>query len=172
MNKPAKSIAVQLARMTEAEFRAFRGREIRGYADFQVAASLWVRRGARARARTLLDDMLPQGPRTPAHYCLVVRDRRTGAAVGHLWVAEIKSSGRPEAYIYDIEIVEAHRGRGYGAAVLRALATWARRRRLPVIRLRVHAHNTGARALYEKMGFAVTDVMMALPLKDRRRQRP
>ncbi len=155
--------------MSPREFVAFETRSIRGYADFQVAAGLWPRRDAGLRAAGLIRRLLPQGLQTPRHHCWTIRDRRTAVAVGHLWVAEVDASGVNEGYIYDIEIDADHRRQGYGEAALRALVAWARRKRMSAIRLRVHAHNAAARSLYERFGFAATDVMMALPLPVRRR---
>lgn len=166
-NKPT---TIRLVRMAEAEFVAFQVHSAREYAAMQVASGIWVRRGARARAMMVLRTMLPQGWRTPRHHFWNVQDRPTGDRVGYLWVAEVMNSSQREAYIYDIEIDAPQRGHGYGAATLRALTGWARRRKIPVIRLRVHAHNTVARALYDKSGFAVTDVIMAMAVPKARSQ--
>ena len=162
---------VRLVRMSPAEFVAFQVRSIRGYAGFQVASGWWPRRGARRRAAELIRQMLPQGLNTPGHHCWRIEDRLRGQRVGHLWVAETDTGGRLEAFVYDIEIDPEERKRGYATAVFRLFLAWARRRRVKFIRLRVHAHNEAARALYEKLGFAPTDLLMALPVKVVRRRR-
>jgi ribosomal protein S18 acetylase RimI-like enzyme len=166
-----RTAGIRFARMSRAEFVAFEVRSIRAYAAFQVAGRLWTRRGAAARAAKAIRELLPHGLETPGHHCWTIRDRATEAPVGWLWCAESDASGQRELYIFDVEIVAEFRGRGYGRATLRALETWARRRRIAFIRLRVHAHNTVARALYEKAGYTISDLILALPIRRTARRR-
>lgn len=55
-------------------------------------------------------------------------------------------------YIRELHISEAARGRGIGTWVLRELDSWARQRRLPLLRLTVFTSNP-ARTLYLREGF-------------------
>jgi RimJ/RimL family protein N-acetyltransferase len=70
----------------------------------------------------------------------------------------------PCAFIYDIEIYEPFRRRGYASQALLAAEDKARELGLKAIALHVFGYNTGARALYDKLGYRVTDLTMAKDL--------
>jgi GNAT superfamily N-acetyltransferase len=72
--------------------------------------------------------------------------------VGTLWI----STEHPMAFVYDIAVEESQRRRGYGEAIMNAGARWCRDRGHPALGLNVFAHNPGARALYDKLGYQVT----------------
>ena len=52
-----------------------------------------------------------------------------------------------------VAVVHAHRGRGIGEALVRALIDWARERGILRLKLGVFATNVAAIRLYEKLGF-------------------
>lgn len=54
-----------------------------------------------------------------------------------------------------IGVLGEYAGRGIGTALMAEAARWARERGLRRLELTVQTHNRAARALYEKMGFAV-----------------
>jgi RimJ/RimL family protein N-acetyltransferase len=54
-----------------------------------------------------------------------------------------------------IGVLEEHAGRGIGTALIAEAQRWARERGIRRLELTVETHNRAARALYEKMGFAV-----------------
>lgn len=56
-------------------------------------------------------------------------------------------------YIMDIIVTENHRGKGFGTALMNAAKDWAKERDCVFVNLDVLANNTGAIALYEKLGF-------------------
>ncbi len=61
-------------------------------------------------------------------------------------------------------IYEDYRRRGYATQALRAIEEKARELGLNNIALHVFGHNDGARVLYEKVGYVVTDFIMAKDL--------
>jgi ribosomal-protein-alanine acetyltransferase len=63
--------------------------------------------------------------------------------------------GNDVADIQNIAVVESHRGRGIGAALLDALVEWAVDRSTTAIMLEVRDDNTVAQSLYASRGFAV-----------------
>ncbi len=80
--------------------------------------------------------------------------------VGILWYAALpRQPGL--AFIYDFEIYETFRRRGYASQALAALEQDAKGRDLKHIELHVFGHNAAARALYKKAGYVETNVMMA-----------
>jgi ribosomal protein S18 acetylase RimI-like enzyme len=65
------------------------------------------------------------------------------------------------AYLYEIEIDEAERGRGLGRAAMEAFEREAARRGLAELELNVFGGNTVARSLYQSLGWRETAVHMA-----------
>ena len=61
--------------------------------------------------------------------------------------------GGRTAFVDELYVVPAHRGRGVGTAFLELLAGEAQRCGLVALHLESEAHNTGATALYERLGF-------------------
>lgn len=60
---------------------------------------------------------------------------------------------RPIAHIDELYVVPGHRGDGIGRVLLEALLARARERRAPSVGLVTGEANSGARALYESVGF-------------------
>jgi ribosomal protein S18 acetylase RimI-like enzyme len=54
-----------------------------------------------------------------------------------------------------VGVLKEHAGRGIGSALMAEAERWARERGTRRLELTVQTHNRAARALYEKMGFAV-----------------
>jgi len=84
--------------------------------------------------------------------------------VGALWFAAEEREGGPWAFVYDVRIDNAYRRRGYGTQALEALEEEARELGLPRIALHVFGHNHAARAMYEKLGYEVVDLLMSKTL--------
>jgi ribosomal protein S18 acetylase RimI-like enzyme len=85
-----------------------------------------------------------------------------GEAVGTLWFSV--REGR--AFLDDITIAEKHRGNGYGRRALELMHAELRQLGARLVQLNVYAHNPGARALYERLGYEVTGVKMTKHLKE------
>ena len=83
-----------------------------------------------------------------------------GEVVGVAWFTiEDREPGRV-VFIYDIEVDDAHRRRGYARLALREIEVFARERGCIGVMLHVFGDNTGARELYRSERFAETNVMM------------
>jgi len=103
--------------------------------------------------------LLPDGRATPGHEVRsIVAD--TGEVVGVLWFAPGDHPSGTVAFIYDIEIDAAFRGRGYGRAAMAALEPLVRSLGYDTIALHVFGDNDVARNLYRTSGFRETDVTM------------
>jgi ribosomal protein S18 acetylase RimI-like enzyme len=87
-----------------------------------------------------------------------------GGPVGHLWLSERRSSYEPALVVYDIDVDEPHRGRGYGKAAMLFAEEEARRRGLSRIVLHVGARNEVARNLYRSLGYQENEVAMSKPV--------
>jgi ribosomal protein S18 acetylase RimI-like enzyme len=109
---------------------------------------------ARAEAQRELDELLPDGVDTPDTLLLVAED--AGRPVGWIWLSLPGANNRDAAWVYDIEVAQDERGKGYGRAIMRAAEAELVARGVPRLALNVFAHNTVARRLYESLGFEVT----------------
>lgn len=88
----------------------------------------------------------------PQAVVLLAEDRKP---LGFL-IARLERRGRERSFhIHDLAVDPAHRGHGTGRALVRALASTARRRRVPRVLLEVREGNTAAQALYRTLGFRV-----------------
>ena len=150
--------------MTDEEYDAWLEPEIEHYAQETVQAGSTSAENAVESARADFHKLLPDGLRSENQFLHTVRDPASGADIGVLWIALRPKGGKTEAFIYDIEINEDHRGRGYGRATMLACAERARELGADSVGLHVFGHNTVARGLYSSLGFRETDVTMSLPL--------
>lgn len=112
---------------------------------------------ARAQASTEIEAELPAD-----HFVFVIEVG--GEPVGHLWLVERRHAYEPTLVVYDVDIDEPHRGRGYGRAAMLFAEEEARRRGLSRITLHVGARNDVARNLYRSLGFEENDVRMSKPV--------
>ncbi|MFG3139711.1 GNAT family N-acetyltransferase [Streptomyces sp. NPDC048211] len=148
--------------MTPEEFTAWEDGAIAGYAESLVTrgtpreTALRVARASHARH-------LPQGLATEGaqlHH-LVHEDEKAG----FLWVARFEMHpGQVVAYVFDVEVDERFRGRGFG----RALMIQAERLALASGDTRLGLHvvtaNTPALRLYESLGYEPTRYNLTKPL--------
>lgn len=150
---------ISLVPMNAADFAAYLEKTIPIYAREKVEAGNWTEAEALERSRKEYEHFLPEGLRTVGHFLFMLISE-TGEKVGWLWYA--LNEKKPDlAFIYDFEIYDQFRRRGYATSALAALEEHARPRGVKKLELHVFGFNTAARALYQKCGYAVTNVMMA-----------
>jgi ribosomal protein S18 acetylase RimI-like enzyme len=145
--------------MTGEEYAGFINGEAEGFAEELVTAGM-EREQALDRSRTMMDELLPAGQESPGMEFHVAEV--AGEPVGDLWL----STRETMAFVYNIEVRPEQRRRGYGAAIMNAGAHRCRELGHPVLGLNVFAHNPGARALYDKLGYRVTLDYLVLDLPD------
>lgn len=98
---------------------------------------------------------------TSAHHVMAVLDGRPCGAVG-LWPGP--EDGAPdEAHLVAMYVAPHARRRGVGERLVRAALEAAREQGRPRVLLEVTSSNTGALALYERMGFRLTGVRTPHP---------
>ena len=95
--------------------------------------------------------LLPQGLETPDHLLWRVVTADGEIPVGVLWV--FLDSAAKRAFIYDIQIDEAFRGKGYGEATMNRLEVELQARNVRQIGLSVFGENQVASHLYKKLGY-------------------
>ena len=105
---------------------------------------------------------LPDGIATEKHAFFVLED--DGVPAGSLWVAVRDGMSGPALFVYALEVHEAHRGKGFGRALMEFGEEEARRRGLSSIALNVFGGNEVARNLYRSLGYAESAVFMVKEL--------
>ena len=106
--------------------------------------------------------VLTNGLASPNQYLYLIREDTPDAPhVGYLWWGVREQHGVRTAVLYFVGILEPYRRRGYATQALRLLERDVADRGLQAVRLYVFGHNTGAWALYEKMGYAAVSLTMA-----------
>jgi ribosomal protein S18 acetylase RimI-like enzyme len=156
---------IDLVAMSAAAYRDYVEVAVSGYAEENVASGRWPEEGALARSRADLEESLPQGLDTPDNYLFEIRDADAGVTVGFLCFAVHEKHGLRTAFVFDIEVKPEFRRRGYASAALTGLEPIVRDLGLSSIGLHVFGQNAAARALYGKLGYAVTGVNMLKPLR-------
>ncbi|GAA0495750.1 putative N-acetyltransferase YycN [Paractinoplanes deccanensis] len=148
---------VRLEPMTEDEYKPWRAEAEAHYARSAVASGQSEQDAARAAADTYAR-LLPGEFDTPGNHFWYAYDgdRR----VGFLWIKVDHST----AFVHNVAVEAGLRRRGYGRAIMLAAERWCHDNGLTRMSLHVFAHNTGARALYEQLGFAETGRNMAKAL--------
>lgn len=150
-------MALQLRPIEDEEFVAWLPLLREDYAQELVRDYGMSADQARSKAVAEID-----GRRRAEHSVFVIEV--DGEPVGHLWLVERRDAYEPTLVVYDIDVDEPYRGRGYGKAAMVFAEEEARRRGLTRIALRVGARNDVARNLYRSLGFEENEVAMSKPI--------
>ncbi len=87
------------------------------------------------------------------------------SVVGFVSVAEDDHwCGQVDAWVGELVVDERYEGRGIARALMATVERWARERGLAHVRLSTGAANHGARAFYERIGYAISDVTLTREL--------
>ena len=149
----------RLEPMDEVTYERWRAASQRAYASEKVKAGNWKPEDAEALSREAFDTLLPGGRETAGQQLRsMVNDAEE--QVGHAWFTiEDREPGRV-VFIYDIEVYEAHRRRGYARLALAEIDEYAGENDCIGVMLHVFGYNTPARELYRSQGYKETNVIM------------
>jgi mycothiol synthase len=108
---------------------------------------------------------MPDGPATEG---MIVRTVLAGGVpVGWVWYG-LRGPDRPGlAWIYQLDVDEPYRSRGYGTAVIAAVEADLARRGARGVGLYVRGDNLAAQRLYDRLGFELISQEMSKPLPGR-----
>jgi len=151
---------VRFVAFTDVDFQAWLTQAVPSYALTNVEDGRWTLAESIEKSREAHALLLPQGAQTPGHFFVRLQAVETGEDVGTLWWAEAAKAGLAEAYVYNIEIDEHARRRGFARAAFAELERVARERGVHHLGLHVFGHNHGARRLYEALGFEPTSITL------------
>lgn len=149
---------VQLRPMTPAEFESWQETDIRKFARAKADSTGRDYAEVLAEAQEQRERWLPEGLTSPGHWLSRICTG-DGTPVGVLWLGPHPTE-QQAAYIYDIEVEEAQRGRGLGSAALRAAEDLAREAGLGAIGLNVFGTNAVARRVYARAGYQLVSSQM------------
>ena len=152
--------SIVLKPMTKNQFNSYVSQEIKRYAMENVNAGYWPRKDSIKMSKEAHEQLIPQGLSTKGHFffCIYDRDDRK---IGYIWFAIIRRPRTREAFIYDFFIIKRYRGKGMGRMTLEEASREARKLSASKLSLHVFAHNSVAKALYEKVGFSVDSMNMS-----------
>jgi GNAT superfamily N-acetyltransferase len=153
---------VTLRPMTEQEYDAYRERSVPLYADDLVRSRGMSAEAALADSASTFASTLRQASAPPRTWVLRVLTADDEDA-GWLWLGP-HPQREDGVFVYDIEIDEAHQGRGLGRATMLAAEQLARDAGLRHITLNVFGWNSRAENLYRSLGYDVDSTTMSKSL--------
>ena len=158
---------VRLKPMTEVQFERYLATAVPGYAQAHIAAGDCSPEDALALAQVDYRELLPDGLKSANQFLFTICDDALGDdEVGIIWIAVKEARSARSAYIYDIDIREDLRGKGYGRLAMAEVEKQVREMGIFKISLNVFGYNHGARALYEKIGYQITGIGMTKTLAE------
>jgi len=158
-------VSVALRPLRNEEFEAWRSGSRERYAADIERNGGYTHERATLKATQDFDQVLPDGFDTPGQHVWAV-ERAGGGVVGHAWIGERDTpEGGRIAFVYEIEIGEAHRGQGHGRAAMTLLEAEARSLGHDRIELNVFGGNAVARGLYASLGYSEIAVYMGKDLR-------
>jgi len=114
---------------------------------------------AEERVRRGTARFLPEGLDTPGHHLLTAEDE-AGQAVGDAWIGPDPGQVADAAWLYDVNVYEEFRRRGYGSAILAAAEALVAGEGKSALGLNVVGDNEAAIALYRRSGYGVASMVM------------
>ena len=149
--------------MTEPEYTAWLAVTIPSYASDKVASGQWAEDASLELSRKEYVELLPRGIQTEDNYFYTIIDSQS-AAVGMLWFAVKTKFNSRVAYVFDVSVKPERQREGHAERAFVALEALVREKALSGIGLHVFGHNTGAQALYAKLGYRPTNISLFKPL--------
>lgn len=154
---------VSLRRMSSTEFVAFLASSIPDYAAEKVRAGNWTAGEALEKSRQAHRELLPDGLESVHQHLFTIES--DGRPAGRVWLSSDPAASGGAGFIYDLLIEEPFRRQGIAAEAMTLLEAEALQLGLAALALHVFGFNRPARALYEKLGYEVTNINMAKTLR-------
>ena len=149
--------------MTRAEWDEWMPRQMAGYAEHIAASGAMSEADAWEKAKNDTARFFHAGFETPG--MLVYRIMAGDEPTGWLWLAVPgPDPDRQMAWVFNIEVDPAFRGRGYGRGAMLLAEAEARSHGMTSLGLNVHGQNKVARSLYDSLGYDVMSLQMKKPL--------
>ena len=159
------AVALDLRPMTPAELAAYLPQLTQAYVRQRVDYGGEPEVEAREVAARQMAEFFPEGRPAPDHHLFTAREGSTGEVVGRLWVFLCRGTGGTCALVYDVEVPQERRGRGYGRALMEQAERWAAEQGADRMALNVFGGNAVARGLYASLGYREQAVNMGKELR-------
>lgn len=125
------------------------------YAKDNIESGRWQKSDALARAQQAFQRLLPKGLKTENNYLFNIIADESSTDVGYIWVKIEENIDTKSAFIYDLEIYENQRRKGYGKSALACIEEVISTLGANSLGLHVFKHNAAAMALYNSIGYQV-----------------
>lgn len=155
---------VKLVPISEDYFQVCLHKWIVEYADEKVTAGAWKKDESLELSRDEFERLLPKGRDTPDQYVLSIVDE-SEKILGAIWFGVYRDTEPHGAFIWNFRLEENERGKGYSKLALSSLYKMLHDMDIEKLTLHVFSQNEIAVNLYKKMGFVVTDLMMAKEIR-------
>lgn len=148
---------VTLQPMKQEDFPQYLEHAVENYAKDKIASGNWSEEEGLELSKKEFNKLLPGGVNSKGNFLYsIFHDQQR---VGMIWLAHPYKEN--EGYIYDFSILDNYQGQGYGKGAMKELEKIAKELGMIKIELHVFGQNQVARNLYEKMGYEITNVIMA-----------
>ncbi len=144
-----------LKRQSPAEYQEWSRASKENYKNENIKNGLTLEEAERKTDEDF-ERLLPLGLESKDQYIFSIFSDEE--LIGTLWFGVRGALNNRKAFIYDIVLDEKHRGKGYGQSAMTLLEMEVKKLGLKHIGLHVFGHNKVARAVYEKLGYEVTNL--------------
>ena len=155
---------VSLIAMNEEAFSDYLKMAIPAYAQDNVEAGRWDESEALERSEKAHESLLPDGVETGDNYLFRIIENESSNNIGHIWVKVEDNIHTKSAFIYDIEICETSRRKGYAKSALGSIEKIVADLGATSLGLHVFAKNSAAIALYNSIGYQTVGHNMQKPI--------
>jgi ribosomal protein S18 acetylase RimI-like enzyme len=159
-----ETLMIQLIPFDQNDYHTWREQAEKEYAADIILAGNHNASEAAEKSRNDFETALPDGLASPNQWIYSIANE-AGEKVGMIWFQCIERSMHKEAFILDLVVFEPYRRKGYAHQAMQAIEEVARQHGMDRIALHVFGHNSGAIRLYEKLGYAATNIQMAKSLR-------
>ena len=150
---------MKITPMSEAEYNVWAPRSREGYAADKMKANGLTKEEAGKIAEADFARLLPDGLKSPDNFLFTIKDEKQNIA-GFCWFVVRGAENNRRAFVCDIVVEEAYRGKGCGKQMMRHMEGEAKSMGLKRIGLHVFGFNEIAIGLYESLGYETTDLVM------------
>jgi ribosomal protein S18 acetylase RimI-like enzyme len=156
-------MTVTLRRMTPTEFDSVINTAFASFLAEWVTTGQIRQEDVPAEILRRREQTLPGGLDT--EHMLLLIGEVDDARVGWIWLALPGAPGHTStAWVYNVEVDEAYRGKGYGRAMMLAAERELVQRGVNTLGLNVFGTNGAAIGLYEQLGYQIISQQMSKPL--------
>lgn len=143
--------------MSQEDFEKYQSIEIPRYAKENEKPRGMSKEEALEFSKKSFSNLLPNGINTPGHFFFKLEDE---TRIGTLWLFIREEKNRKSLFVYNIEIEENRRGKGFGKLAMQKVCEFAKEKNCQSVELHVFGHNLVARNLYTSLGFEPTSIVM------------